>query len=279
MRFGRWDVQVVDAGLFRLDGGAMFGTVPKVVWQKLMPADAENRIRFATNCLLLRDGIRTVVVDAGNGDKEDDAFRARFDMGPRGELLARLAAHGVAPGDVTDVIITHLHFDHAGGFTRLEGEALVPTFPKARHIVQARELAMAKAPHLRVKASYLRSTWEPLEQAGCFEVVEGTVEVLPDLWVRPFPGHVPGLQGVEVRGEGRRALFPSDLIPTSNHIQPAWAMGYDLDVVTCVDTRLALLDEVTGTPDVLIFQHDPEAPAGTVSRDAKGRYVVTPVVA
>lgn len=277
MRLGRWDVQVINAGMFRLDGGAMFGTVPKVVWEKVMPADDQNRVRFATNCLLLRDGVHAVVVDAGNGDKEDDAFRARFDMGPRGELLAGLAAHGVAPEEVTHALITHLHFDHAGGFTCLDGEAEVPTFPRARHVVQVRELAMAKAPHLRVKASYLRSTWAPLAAAGLFETVEGQVEVLPDLWVRPFPGHVPGLQGIEIRGGGRRLIFPSDLIPTSNHIQPAWVMGYDLDVMTCVDQRVALLEEVSGTEDLLVFQHDPDCPVGRVDQDARGRYRVTAV--
>ncbi len=283
MQIGRWDVQILDGGTFRLDGGAMFGTVPRVVWGRLMPPDEEHRISMATNCLLIRGEVEgrrhVVVVDAGNGDKEDDAFRQRFAMGARESLLRSLESFGVTPGEVTEVLLTHLHFDHAGGATRLDedGQA-VPTFPKARHFVQKLELDMARKPHLRVRASYLPWNWEPLVEAGLLEAVEGATEVLPGIHLRPVPGHVPGLQAVEVRDGADRLIYPSDLIPTSNHIQPAWAMGYDLDVVTCVDERVKLLGEVTGTGTILVFEHDPAVPAGRVELDAKGRYRVVPLV-
>jgi glyoxylase-like metal-dependent hydrolase (beta-lactamase superfamily II) len=282
MQFGPWDVQIVSGGTFRLDGGAMFGTVPKVVWNKLYPADEENQIPMATNCLLIRREVHgkrhVVLVDNGNGDKETDDFMARFKCEGRGVLDANLARHGVHPADVTLCILTHLHFDHAGGSTRFDGEGrAVPSFPNARYVVQAKDLADARRPHLRVKASYLPQNWEPVEAAGLLDTVDGPAELLPGLSVRPAPGHIEGLQNVVVEGGGRRLVYLADLIPTARHIQPAWCMGYDLDVVTCVNERLKLLDEVAGTDTVCVFEHDPEIPAGTVSRDPKGKYLVAPM--
>ncbi len=282
MKIGLWDVQIVSGGTFRLDGGAMFGTVPKVVWNKIYPADEENMILMATNCLLIRgevDGVKHVVlVDNGNGDKESDDFMVRFKFQGRGVLDAELAKHGVKPEDITMQILTHLHFDHAGGSTRFDGAGqVVPSFPNARYLVQKKDLEDAKHPHLRVKASYLAKNWEPLEAAGLLETVEGNVEILPGISVRMVPGHIAGLQAVVIESGARKLMYIADLIPTARHIQPAWAMGYDLDVVTCVNERQQLLFEVTGTDTVLVFEHDPEIPSGTVSQDSKGRYVVTPV--
>lgn len=282
MRLGPWDLQVVSGGTFRLDGGGMFGTVPKVLWDPLCPADAENRILMACNCLLLRGQVagrqRTVLVDTGNGDKQDDRFMARFQLEGRGVLARNLARAGVTPADVDLVVLTHLHFDHAGGATGLDPAGQpVPAFPNARYVLQQRDLDNARAPSPRERASYLAWNWEPLAQAGRLDLVQGACELLPGLRVRPAPGHTPGLQAVEVTGAEGRLVYCADLFPTSHHIQPAWVMGYDLDVVTCVAERQRLLDEVTGTGTVLVFEHDPVVAAGTVDRDAKGRYRVTPV--
>jgi glyoxylase-like metal-dependent hydrolase (beta-lactamase superfamily II) len=282
MLIGPWDAKVVAAGRFRLDGGAMFGTVPKVVWQRLLPADADNTIPMAANCLLLRGEVdgrrRTVLVDTGNGGKESDAFMARFQLEGRDVLERNLAREGVAPADVDLVVLTHLHFDHAGGATRLDGAGQpVPAFPNARYVLQRRDLENARRAHPRERASYLPWNWEPMEAAGVLDTVDGAAELLPGLSVRPVPGHTPGLQAVVVEGGGRKLVFPADLIPTSHHIQPAWVMGYDLDVVTCVDERQKLLGEVAGTGTVLVFEHDPQVSAGTVEMDARGKYVVTPV--
>jgi glyoxylase-like metal-dependent hydrolase (beta-lactamase superfamily II) len=282
MQFGPWDVQIVSGGTCRLDGGAMFGTVPKVVWNKIYPADGDNQILMGTNCLLIRGEVagkrHVILVDNGNGDKESDDFIARFKLDTKGVLDANLAKHGVAPGDITLCILTHLHFDHAGGSTRLDADGkVVPSFPNARYLVQARDLADARAPHLRVKASYLPKNWEPLEAAGLLDTVDGAAEILPGISVRLAPGHIEGLQNVVIEGGGRRLVYLADLIPTARHIQPAWCMGYDLDVVTCVNERQKVLDEVTGTDTVCVFEHDHDIPAGMVGQDAKGRYVVTPV--
>ncbi len=282
MQFGPWDVQIVSGGTFRLDGGAMFGTVPKVVWNKLYPADEENQILMATNCLLIRgevEGKRHVIlVDNGNGDKESDDFMARFKFEGRGVLDANLARHGVKPEDITLCILTHLHFDHAGGSTRFNAAGkTVPSFPSARYLVQAKDLADAKHPHLRVKASYLPQNWEPMEAAGLLDTVQGAAELLPGISVRLAPGHIEGLQNVVIEGGGSRLVYLADLIPTARHIQPAWCMGYDLDVVTCVNERQKVLGEVADTDTICVFEHDPEIPAGTVSCDEKGKYLVAPV--
>ncbi len=282
MQFGPWDVQIVSGGTFRLDGGAMFGTVPKVVWNKLYPADEDNQILMGTNCLLIRGELggkrHVILVDNGNGDKETDDFMVRFKCEGRGVLDTNLAKHGVKPADVTLCILTHLHFDHAGGSTRFDADGkVVPSFPNARYVVQAKDLADAKHPHLRVKASYLPQNWEPMEAEGILDTVAGTTELLPGISVRLAPGHIEGLQNVVVEGGGKRLLYLADLIPTARHIQPAWVMGYDLDVVTCVDERQKVLEEVAGNGIICVFEHDPEIPAGTVSRDAKGKYAVAPV--
>lgn len=278
MRLGEWEVQVLSGGTFGLDGGAMFGTVPRVVWQKRCPPDEANLIHMGTNCLLIRGKGHTILVDNGNGDKESDAFMAQFNMEGRGVLDRSLASAGLTPGDIDLAILTHLHFDHAGGSTRLDAQGRpVPSFPNARYLLQARDLENARSGFLRERASYRPANWEPLEEAGILDLVEGPAEILPGLSVRPVPGHTPGLQAVVLEGGGRRLIYLADLIPMSHHIQPAWVMGYDLDVVTCVRERLRLLEEVTGTDTILVFEHDPVVQAGTVSRDARGKYVVTPV--
>jgi glyoxylase-like metal-dependent hydrolase (beta-lactamase superfamily II) len=282
MKLGNWELQTVSAGTFRLDGGAMFGTVPKVVWDRLCPADADNQILLGTNCLLLRGEVagrqRVILIENGNGDKESDTFMARFKFEGRGILAANLARAGVAPADVDLMVLTHLHFDHAGGNTVLDPAGHpVPSFPRARYLVQKTDLESARKPHLRERASYLPYNWEPLEAAGLLENLDGPGEILPGLSVRCVPGHTAGLQMVVVEGDGRKVMFLADLIPTSHHIQPAWAMGYDLDVRTCVDQRLRLLEEVANSDTILVFYHDPAITAGTVTRDAKGRYQVQPV--
>lgn len=282
MNIGHWDIQIISGGQFALDGGAMFGTVPKVVWSKAYPADDDNQILMATNCLLVRGFVNgkqeNILIDNGNGDKEDEVFMARFKFEGRGVLDRELARFNLTPTDITCCILTHLHFDHAGGSTRFDIQGkLVPSFPNARYIVQKKDLEDAKNPHIRVRASYLPKNWECLEELGLLETVEGDHEIFPGIRVRLAPGHIEALQNVVIEGEEGKLIYLADLIPTSRHIQPAWIMGYDLDVVTCVDEKIKVLNEVCDSGTVLIFEHDPDVPAGIVSRDTKGKYIVTPV--
>jgi glyoxylase-like metal-dependent hydrolase (beta-lactamase superfamily II) len=284
MQIGPWKIDIVNAGFFRLDGGTMFGTVPKVLWSKLYPCDDQNRILHSTNCLLARGEVggrrHVVLVDTGNGAKDDDAWRERYCMG-RDLLLEGLASLGVGPEDVGTVVLTHLHFDHAGGATKLDAAGRpVPTFPNARYLVQAIELRDAQTPHPCEKASYRPQDFQPLLDCGCLHAVEGDVEILPGLTLRHFPGHTKGLQGVEVSASvvpGTKVVFPSDLIPTSRHVKPTWTMAYDLDVVGCVDQRLRLYEEILDTDTVVVFGHDPDTAAGYLKKDARGRVCVRPL--
>ena len=231
MRIGAWDVQIVSGGTFRLDGGARFGTVPKVVWNKLMPADEDNCIKIATNCLLLRSELsgrrHVVLVDTGNGDKEDETFRIRFQVEGPGVLAASLATHGVQPEDVTLLVLTHLHFDHAGGATYMgANSAAVPRFPKARVIVQKQELEDARRPNLRVKASYFPWNWEPLEIAGLLNTLEGSAELLPGLSVRLAPGPCRDSRSSSFKAEAASSSTPriSSPPPATSSPPGSWAM-------------------------------------------------------
>lgn len=278
MRLGRWMVSALRGGNFGLDGGAMFGTVPKVIWAKLMPPDASNRIPMAATVLLLEDGERRVLVETGCGDKGDAVYRERLALEPGWPLLDELSVRGISPDDITDVVLTHLHLDHAGGATRLDAEGrAVPSFPRATHWVQRQDLEDARRPNLRAKASYLAWDFEPLAEAGLLKTVEGEVELFPGVSVRPMPGHNRGNQGVIIEGDGVKLIQPGDLIPTGYHLQPTWAMGYDLDVETCIEERLKVLEEVCDKPHLLAFGHDPDHHAGRVKKDAKGRYLLEPV--
>lgn len=282
MKFGPWEVTLFPAGRFRLDGGAMFGTVPKTLWARLMPPDDQNRIYMTTNALLgigdVEGQRRVVVVETGCGTKGDDTFRERLAIEDEQGLLEGLAARGIAPEDVTDVCLTHLHLDHAGGATRRDPSgALVPTFPNARHWVSRQDLEDAQNPPPRAKPSYLRDDFMPLLAAGLVSPVEGEAELLPGLSMRPLPGHNRGNMGVVFHGGGRKLVYTGDLIPTRHHLQPTWAMAYDLDVNTCVETRTRLLEELAGTDDLIAFDHELEQPVGRVLKDAKGRYLFEPV--
>jgi glyoxylase-like metal-dependent hydrolase (beta-lactamase superfamily II) len=282
VRTGDWKIRSLAAGGFHVDGGGVFGTLPRVVWSRLVPPDADNFIRFTNNCPLFEivwDGIRQVIlVDAGSGDKEDEAFRTRFGIEGPGALEASLAAEGYTPADITMLILSHLHFDHAGGATRKDASgAIVPSFPNAKVIVQKRELEEARRGHLRSRASYLPWNWEPLVEAGLLEIVDGDVELLPGLSVRLTPGHTHGMQMVVLEVGGRKWIYPADLMPLSQHVQPAWALAFDLDLERVVDERLRLLDEITGTDTVLLFDHDPVVRAAMVQRDDRGKYGITSV--
>jgi glyoxylase-like metal-dependent hydrolase (beta-lactamase superfamily II) len=204
-------------------------------------------------------------------------------MGPD-ILMEGLAKLGVGPEDVGTVVLTHLHFDHAGGATKLDDAGRpTPTFPNARYLVQAKELRDAQNPHPCEKASYRPQDFRPLLDCGRLHTVEGDADILPGLRLRHFPGHTKGLQGVEVSApaapiaQGPKVVYPSDLVPTSRHVRPTWTMAYDLDVPGCVDERLKLYEEILDTDTVVVFGHDPDVAAGFLKKDPKGRVCVQPL--
>ena len=272
MTLGRFALSVHDHGGYRLDGGAMFGTVPRVIWSGLIAPDEENRLRLATRSLLIRDDRRLFLVDVGCGDKWSDKLRRIFGVEPVVPLPEA--------GEVTDVILTHLHFDHAGGISRQApgtAEAVEPCYPGARVHLQAANLEAAREPGPRERASYLRENVSILERIP-LEPARGRREIAPGLWVHPSDGHTRGLQWIEVRGGGATVAFPSDLIPTARHLPLPYAMGYDMNVEKLLEEKLEFLRRAVAEDWIVVFVHDPDIPAARIKLDDRGHYAVREVV-
>ncbi len=278
IQLGDYRLDVVSDGTFRLDGGAMFGVVPRVLWERVFTPDDRNRIQLGLNCLLVRTGSQNILVDTGIGSKWDARSREMFAIAHETTIPVSLAALGLGVHDIDLVVCTHLHFDHAGGNTRLDesGDA-VPTFPRARYVVQRGELETARAPHERERASYLAENWEPIVRSGQLETVDGACEVAPGVSVIPVRGHNDFTQIVMVASGGERAVFLADIVPTTRHLKPAWVMGYDLYPVDLVDRKKELLARAIDENWICIFEHDNETPAARITQDAAGRIVAQPL--
>lgn len=267
MRIGDYEVHLLATGQCALDGGAMFGLVPKVLWSKLLPADELNRVPVAHNVLLVRGRGRTVLIDTGIDPKLSDKQRQMYAVEPS-RLLAELARHGVAPAEVDTVLLTHLHFDHAGGNTHREADgAIVPTFPRATYLVQAADAREFHEPSPRGSASYLPDNYHPLRQRGQLELIDGDTEVLPGITARLTGGHTAAHQIYTVSGGETTLAFCADLIPTSHHLKPAWTMGYDNFPLDLIAQKNRLLAQARAENWVLVFEHDPHVPAGRLHGD------------
>lgn len=288
MRLGELDLKLVGDGGFRLDGGAMFGVVPRTLWQRVKPPDERNCIRMATNCPLVARGGELVLIDSGIGDKTDEKFRAIFGLeaGAR-RLPAAIRAAGYEPGDVTHVLCTHLHFDHCGWNTRENGAGtLVPTFANARYWIERGELEHARSPNLRDRASYDARNWEPLFAAGAVELFDGEAEPVPGVRAVKAPGHNRDMCIVLLDGGGpagappagaARAVFWADLVPTSAHVPYPWIMGYDLYPVTTLENKQRWLPRAAEGGWLSIFEHDPDVPLARLAADGRGGFLPEPV--
>jgi glyoxylase-like metal-dependent hydrolase (beta-lactamase superfamily II) len=264
-------------GFFGLDGGAMFGVAPRVLWQKTNPPDEHNRILLALRPLLIRTPSETIVVDAGIGRKYGDGFNRMFNVDDSDTLETSLARCGVAPGQVTGVVLTHLHFDHAGGVTKLDGDGRpVPTFPDAKHFVQADEWHDATHPNRRTRGSYRDDDFLPLEAAGLLELVDGDVELTPNISLLCTGGHTRGHQIVLVETSEGRAVYWSDLVPTASHVNIPYVMAYDLFPLVTIEQKERLLERAAAECWTCFFEHEPGFAAGTVASDGR-RFAVTPV--
>jgi glyoxylase-like metal-dependent hydrolase (beta-lactamase superfamily II) len=271
MKHGPFTIDPVMTGDFRLDGGAMFGVVPRTLWSRGNPPDEHNRIAMTMRALLVRTAERTILVDTGVGNKNPDKFAQIFalDFGQY-TLESSLAAHGVAPEDVTDVILTHLHFDHVGGAVRRDDGRLALAFPNAVHYVQRRQWEWALAPSDRDKASYLPDNYLPLRDAEKLALLDGDTELFPGIALHVVDGHTFGQQLVRVTHEGRSVLYCADLVPMSAHIPAPYIMGYDLQPVVTLNEKKRLLDDAAANGDVLVFEHDPGVEAAVVTKDERG---------
>jgi glyoxylase-like metal-dependent hydrolase (beta-lactamase superfamily II) len=270
-------VHVFSDGAFHLDGGALFGVVPRVLWQGAFPPDGSNRIRLAMNVVLIEAGEHRVLVDTGIGDRLGEKDRGLYGVEPT-TLLAGLAERGVAPEDVDAVVNTHLHFDHCGGNTRLDDGRLVPVFPKARYVMQKGEWEDASHPNERTRGSYREDNFIPIAEAHQLELVQGESEVVPGVHVVPIGGHTAYHQMVVVESEGQRLLIPSDVLPTASHVAPAWITGFDLFPLGTLSAKKRLLDDAVESGAAIVFYHDPHTPLARVGRK-KDRYVLSEVIA
>jgi glyoxylase-like metal-dependent hydrolase (beta-lactamase superfamily II) len=265
VRLGRYEISSVVDAHYALDGGAMFGVVPRPLWERRIAPDARNRIRLAARSLVAvdRDARRVVLVDVGIGDKWDPKRTDRYAVDRAGGGMdAGLARLGLSREDVTDVVLTHLHFDHAGGTTRRGPDgALQLAFPRATHHLQRRNWQHAHSPSERDARSFVPEDFELLQHSNQLHLVEGEVELFPDVDLIVSEGHTPGQQLPRFRGDGTHVTYCGDVIPTHAHLRPAWVMGYDLFPLTTVEEKKVLLAEVLEDDGVLFFEHDPSMAA------------------
>jgi len=276
---GDFQLDLVSAGRFRLDGGAMFGVVPRVFWERVSPPDERNRIELGLHCLLIRDGKRTILVETGMGEKWRPKDREIYALRGEGGIEAALERLGVRPESVDTVLLTHLHFDHAGGATRIDSRGeTVPTFPNAAYLVQRKEWDLAFDLNERTRASFRLENYEPLERSGQIRLLDGQTEIMTGVSAVPMPGHTPGLQGVLVRGGGLTACYPSDLIPTAAHVPYPYIMGYDLFPLTTLETKKRIIPRAVEEGWILFLVHEPKTPVGTLILDG-GRVVLRPLEA
>jgi len=254
---GNWTVHAVEAEYLGLDGGSMFGSVPKPMWSKLQPPDAKNRIRLATRCMLLVGHARVILVDDGMGAKLAPKLMEIYDVESGDPLAVALRGAGFGVEDVTDVVLTHLHFDHAGGSTRVEAGRLVPRFPRARYYVQRKNLDNARHPNPRERASYLPENFEPLAAAGVLETWDGAGTPWPGVEVFTADGHTRGQQLLRVAGGGRVVYYVADLIPTASHVRIPFVMGYDMAAIETMDEKRAMLTRAAADNAWVLIEHDP----------------------
>jgi len=273
-QLGGFRCHALEAGLQRLDGGAMFGVVPKPLWEKRSVPDARNRIPLAMRCLLVEHPDGLALIDTGLGNKEDPKFIDIYGVENQGStgptrLEDALAEAGFGADAVKHVINTHLHFDHAGGNTRSDGPTVRLSFPNAIYYVQRGDLEFARHANERTRASYLPHNYEPVASAGRFNLLDGNTEVLPGISVRLVPGHVPFLQGVLLRSGPDVLFYLADLMPTRHHLPLPWIMGYDVEPLRTLESKRSLIREALAGGWTLFFEHDPDVIMGRLSGDEK----------
>lgn len=264
MQFGDFELFSISDGTFRLDGGAMFGVVPKVLWERTNPADERNRILLGLNCLLIKSQVDLILVDTGIGDLYDEKFASMFGIDrPGGGLVGGLAALGYKPADITKVILTHLHFDHSGGnCVRAEKDELRPAFSNAMYYFQQGELEYAKQPDPRSRGSYLSQNWEAVEASDQLTLISGDHEIVPGVSVQVTGGHTRDHQILKIESDGKVACFLADLAPTSSHLKTPYVMGYDLYPGTTMQMKEKVLKQALAENWLLLFEHAPNVKAG-----------------
>ena len=270
LTLGDFELTSVSDGIYYLDGGAFFGVVPKVIWERKLPADEKNHVPGGLNSLVVRTGDHTVLIETGIGNKLSEKMAQIY--GQPAQLLENLSAAGVSPEDVDIVINTHLHFDHCGWNTIPKGSGVVATFPKAKYYVQEGEWNHAHE-NQRDGVSYMSDNYDPLVASGQMTLLRGDQEIVPGIAVEVFPGHTRDMQGVMVRSGGKTACYISDLIPTSAHLELNWVMAYDLFPLQTIESRKRYYARAIPEKWLTAFTHDAKVPWALVEKDEKGKMV------
>ena len=278
MKLGSIEFHVLNDGTFRLDGGAMFGVIPKPMWERVVPCDDRNRITLTMNSLLIRAAAQWILVETGAGDKFDDKRRDIYAFQGAPRLLAQLAARGLEPEQIDIVINTHLHFDHCGWNTRIVNSQAVPTFPNARYFVHRGELEHARHATERDRVSYIPDNFEPMVKSGQWQLVEGEHrEVVPGVELIVLAGHTNDMMGVRLSSGGQTAIFLSDLVPMTAHLPLPWIMGLDSYPLTTLANKKKWLPLIVREGWLALFCHDGKIPAARL-REQEGKIIAEPVV-
>ena len=271
MKIGKYNIRVINSGYFALDGGAMFGIIPKPLWNKNNPADKSNRIKLATRLLLLESESKKILIDTGMGDKWDEKSKGIYAIDQsQNSLLKSLLSVGVKSEDITDVILTHLHFDHAGGTTVISDGKLAPTFPKAVYHVQKKNFEWAINPTDRDRGSYLKDNFEPLAKEGVLKLIDGQNNFDDEIHFVVVNGHTFSQQLIKISDSSNTLLYCCDLFPTYSHIRSPYIMGYDLQPLVTLQEKKYVLNKAVEENWKLFFEHDPEYAYATVKRTEKG---------
>lgn len=272
----------IDTGFFKLDGGAMFGVVPKTIWNKINPADDNNLCSWALRCLLIEDGNRLILVDNGNGDKQDEKFFSHYYLHGDDTLDKSLANYGFHADGITDVILTHLHFDHCGGSIKREGDKLVPAFKNATFWSNKNHWEWAVHPNEREKASFLKENILPIQESGQLKFIEIPVEdtankLLPSatleqtgIQLRFVSGHTESMMLPQMQYKGKTIVFAADLLPSQGHIPLPYVMAYDMFPLTTLQEKKSFLNEAVDNDYILFFEHDPQYECCTLQRTERG---------
>jgi glyoxylase-like metal-dependent hydrolase (beta-lactamase superfamily II) len=276
MQIGEIEVEVVSGGAFRLDGGGMFGVVPRPLWSRVAAPDERGRIHLDTNCLLVWTGEELVLIDTGNGSKLSPKEQEIFALQPGDTLLDNLAALGVRPEDVTLVLLTHLHMDHVGGASRYAGDLIIPSFPNARFLAQRMEWedALHNRSHMRV--SYRLENLQPLQESGRLDLLDGDCEVAPGVSVHVTGGHTPAHQCVFFRSGGETGILLADICPTPAHFRPAYNMAYDMTPYHTMQVKGELLQRAAREGWTVFFDHEPVRKVVRVVQEGD-QFVAAPV--